>query len=515
MYRTPRLVSTIDYHAVSEVHFNEFHRYLQAYLAKVPFLPFREEFHPKRNQARQKLATLPITRFEDLSSDVYFETVRRYPEFREDSSPRRTSADLPGDSEYGNSDSEYGGSERDDSSTNQTNLTDVSEHMDPKIFVVPQLVLLLQNPDSYKYFLACPRDRCTASSGPLTRCLHPRCFALCGLQKVGQQVTGGGFADIWKGLIHGQSVSVKIMRIFEDSDVETVLKEFSREALIWRQLCHPNVCLVSPWMENGHIVKFLKNKNPSNKARLSLILDVALGLRYLHEKNVVHGDLKGSMVIHFFRPVLLISGVSSITNAMTVRFIPFDDECTSRDSTLSSTPNYSEEKVRTILSSDVYCFACVCYEERLSRESALRGQCRAREQRCLTVLWELLQKCWGPRAEMRSNGSSNCRVAGVGPSIGAKPTLHTTRDWDDKFTSKFRHALQPKPLLPLATEIERILFGDVTQDGMCTGARGWGGGAPLRMADGWSRQCKRPGLESPLSVPGTIKARTSTIVFGG
>lgn len=50
----------------------------------MPFLPVREEFHPKRNQARQKLATLPSTRFEDLSSDVYFELARRYPEFKED-----------------------------------------------------------------------------------------------------------------------------------------------------------------------------------------------------------------------------------------------------------------------------------------------------------------------------------------------------------------------------------------------------------------------------------------------
>ena len=50
----------------------------------VPFLPVREEFHPKRNQARQKLATLPTSRFEDLSSDVYYELARRYPEFKED-----------------------------------------------------------------------------------------------------------------------------------------------------------------------------------------------------------------------------------------------------------------------------------------------------------------------------------------------------------------------------------------------------------------------------------------------
>jgi hypothetical protein len=50
----------------------------------VPFLPVRDEFHPKRNQARQKLATLPVTRFQDLSSDVYYELSRRYPEFNEE-----------------------------------------------------------------------------------------------------------------------------------------------------------------------------------------------------------------------------------------------------------------------------------------------------------------------------------------------------------------------------------------------------------------------------------------------
>ncbi|KDQ11966.1 hypothetical protein BOTBODRAFT_113544 [Botryobasidium botryosum FD-172 SS1] len=53
----------------------------------VPFLPVRDDFHPKRNQARQKLATLPKTRFKDLSSDVYFELGRRYPEFTEPEVP--------------------------------------------------------------------------------------------------------------------------------------------------------------------------------------------------------------------------------------------------------------------------------------------------------------------------------------------------------------------------------------------------------------------------------------------
>ncbi|KAF8884684.1 hypothetical protein BD779DRAFT_1801639, partial [Infundibulicybe gibba] len=101
----------IDYRLISKTHFDELDRYLAADLArerfnsrstarqkltrltvyqfyelstdvydevvrrkseepgKASFLPVRIGFHPKRNQARQKLATLPTSRFEDLCSD--------------------------------------------------------------------------------------------------------------------------------------------------------------------------------------------------------------------------------------------------------------------------------------------------------------------------------------------------------------------------------------------------------------------------------------------------------------
>ncbi len=47
--------------------------------ADQPFLVPKENFHPKRNQARQKLATLPPGRFKELASDVLYEIERRYP----------------------------------------------------------------------------------------------------------------------------------------------------------------------------------------------------------------------------------------------------------------------------------------------------------------------------------------------------------------------------------------------------------------------------------------------------
>jgi hypothetical protein len=46
-----------------------------------PYLTPKDAFHPKRNQARQKLSTLPPTRFRDLATDVFYELERRVPRF--------------------------------------------------------------------------------------------------------------------------------------------------------------------------------------------------------------------------------------------------------------------------------------------------------------------------------------------------------------------------------------------------------------------------------------------------
>ena len=100
------------------------------------------------------------------------------------------------------------------------------------------------------------------------------------------------------------------------------LQAFSREAVTWAHLSHPNILplygichfdsqvgLVSPWMENGTIMVYLKKNPDANRlllvrnAAVSLVclgthafcqmFDIALGLEYLHDKGVIHGDLKG------------------------------------------------------------------------------------------------------------------------------------------------------------------------------------------------------------------------------
>ncbi|KAJ7678058.1 kinase-like domain-containing protein [Mycena polygramma] len=390
--------------------------------------------------------------------------------------------------------------------------------MNRDIFVlVVKLVLLLRDPESYKQFLECRGTdaerlldllqnlldidsfsvvkplifkallRLSRASG-----LHPRCFALPKLQKVGDQVAAGGFGDLWKGLVSGKSVSVKIMRVFRNGDVEAVLKEFGREALIWRQLCHPNVlpffgvyylenrlCLISPWMENGNMMEFLTNENPDHEDRLSLILDVALGLQYLHEQNVVHGDLKAIniLVTPSRRACIADFGLSSIANAMTLQFTH------STVYARGGTARYqSPELLRgesQNFGSDVYAFACVCYEILTGKVpfheflndmavilQVIEGKRASRPVSCsgtevLDRLWELLQACWEEKAEMRPTAPQVVERL-VSELIRAQTTSRTA-DWDDQFTSKFRRSLQIQPLLPSIAQIEHIIFGVLFQ----------------------------------------------------
>ncbi|KAF9004863.1 kinase-like protein [Hymenopellis radicata] len=120
----------------------------------------------------------------------------------------------------------------------------------------------------------------------------PDSFFCRGIQILGSRpVRGGGFADIWMGTMSSgrKPVCLKILRVFTNgSDRTKTFKALCHEALVWRQLRHPNIlpflgvnddlfapgfCLVSKWMANGNINEFLM-KHPSHD-RLQSIIEIA------------------------------------------------------------------------------------------------------------------------------------------------------------------------------------------------------------------------------------------------
>jgi predicted unusual protein kinase regulating ubiquinone biosynthesis (AarF/ABC1/UbiB family) len=54
--------------------------------------------------------------------------------------------------------------------------------------------------------------------------LYPECLTLNGVQRLGNPVAAGTFGDVWKGIIRGESVAVKVLRIYQKTDMEKHLK---------------------------------------------------------------------------------------------------------------------------------------------------------------------------------------------------------------------------------------------------------------------------------------------------
>ncbi|KAK6992510.1 kinase domain-containing protein [Favolaschia claudopus] len=318
--------------------------------------------------------------------------------------------------------------------------------------------------------------------------LYPRCFTLTGLQKIGKQVAGGGYGDIWKGLLRGQSVCIKMMRIFQKDDIQIAMKEFGAEALIWRQLCHPNLlpffglyfieerlCLISPWMDDGNIMEYLKRNSVDQSHRISMILDVVLGLEHLHKQATIHGDLKGIniLVTPSGRACIADFGLTIIVNAMTLRL--------SNSTTINraGTARYQapelvepESNGRKTFHTDIYALACVCYEiltgkipfyecsneiKVMMNVMAGKRPSRPSGTEALDCLWELIQRCWNGDPTMRPSATE---IVGqlTEPKIGATTTSSTT-DWDHEFTAQFRRSLNMEPLLPSVNQLERMIFG--------------------------------------------------------
>ncbi|KAJ7031220.1 kinase-like domain-containing protein, partial [Mycena alexandri] len=319
--------------------------------------------------------------------------------------------------------------------------------------VFAQIISILSNSEASKRFLSCrgdlaqqlldllqdlldsphePRSRPLLSKALLKlsgKCgLLPTSFALNHLEKVGEQVAGGGYGDVWRGRVGSQIVAVKSMRQFRDDDASASLKKLGREALIWRQLSHSNLLpflglytlesrlsLVSPWMENGDLNSFLKNP-PAGTDRLSLILDIAMGLQYLHGENIVHGDLKTAniLVTPSGRACIADFGLSSIVGVLSLSTTL--SSRSGRPGTLRyQAPELLLDQRPNHFGSDVYAFACLCYEVSTGKvpffdthnEGAiiLKVIEGARPSRLETIspvdLWPLLEDCWRGSPEER------------------------------------------------------------------------------------------------------------------
>ncbi|KAG1840315.1 kinase-like domain-containing protein [Suillus tomentosus] len=238
----------------------------------------------------------------------------------------------------------------------------------------------------------------------------------------------GGFGNVWK---------CKLTKTF----LRNGTKKLRQEVFVWRQLEHSHIvplygttekyeiipALVCPWMKNGSLHQYLdtirREQSPPELHRLFLLLlQVVLGLQYLHSKDIVHGDLmppnvlideNGDALLADFGLSCLLadhetsffaSHSSGAIRWAAPEIIPLDterlDECVSK-------PNKA---------SDIYSFGCIMMQvlfncspyfdmktESLVIMAKSKGilPTRPASPAIADVHWRYIERCWSTQIEMR------------------------------------------------------------------------------------------------------------------
>ncbi|KAK1218197.1 hypothetical protein PQX77_019135 [Marasmius sp. AFHP31] len=212
--------------------------------------------------------------------------------------------------------------------------------------------------------------------------MFPKCLTIKNVETLnGVPVAGGSFGDVWKGMIAGQTVCLKVVRVYVASDVQQLVNAYTQEAIVWRQLKHPNLlpfvgmyrlnesegrlCLVSPWMEQGNLPTFLQNTPRECVNHLALASDVASGLAHLHDLRIVHGDIKGLNVL--ITPELKACiGDFGLAHVADSHALKLSTSFTSRSKGTMRwlAPELLDPGLSGVstMQSDMYAYGCLCYE---------------------------------------------------------------------------------------------------------------------------------------------------------
>uniref|UniRef100_A0A2P2JCN1 Uncharacterized protein LOC8262865 n=1 Tax=Rhizophora mucronata TaxID=61149 RepID=A0A2P2JCN1_RHIMU len=133
-----------------------------------------------------------------------------------------------------------------------------------------------------------------------------------------RELGSGTFGTVYHGKWRGTDVAIKRInnRCFagKSSEQERMIDDFWNEAINLADLHHPNVvafygvvldgpggsvATVTEFMVNGSLRNALQKneRNLDKRKRLLIAMDVAFGMEYLHEKNIVHFDLKSDNLL--------------------------------------------------------------------------------------------------------------------------------------------------------------------------------------------------------------------------
>ncbi|KAL4504363.1 hypothetical protein ABPG72_009809 [Tetrahymena utriculariae] len=152
-------------------------------------------------------------------------------------------------------------------------------------------------------------------------------------------------------------------------DIENVMKRLDQEIKIQKELDHPNIIklfkhfeddqnhyLIMELAQNGEIKDYLNNNKPLSESQiLDFSYQLACGIKYLHDKDIVHRDLK-------LNNVLLSNGIIKIADfGLATKVNDDNPEC----NTMCGTANYLSPEILNSKGygkkTDIWSFGCILY----------------------------------------------------------------------------------------------------------------------------------------------------------
>ncbi|KAF7320659.1 Kinase-like protein [Mycena chlorophos] len=259
----------------------------------------------------------------------------------------------------------------------------------------------------------------------------PQDLFISGITRISEYASGsGGYGEVFQAMFQGSRVALKRMRVFrgvDPSHVNAVRARalFCKEALVWQALRHkfivpllgidtesfsPELCMVSPWMNNGTVVDFLHERNTTGKEKIYLVTrllrEITEGLAFLHEQQAIHGDLRGANIL------VNDQGQACLTDfGLTVLAdFPFTDSSANIGGCerWKAPEAFQSGPDRRTTAIDIYALACVCYElytgykpfhEVPTRTVMMAVLARKRPTQPVdgsipNGVWQLMMECW-------------------------------------------------------------------------------------------------------------------------
>lgn len=246
--------------------------------------------------------------------------------------------------------------------------------------------------------------------------------------KLGKQLGEGGFGIVYEGEWNTTKVAIKTLRL-QNNQYPEAWKAFRKEVNIMVKLNHPNIVqlygicksnikywMVLEFIPKGDLLNLLTDKKEQLPwtRRLSIAMNITSGLSYLHDKNIMHRDLKSPNVLidTNYCAKLADFGFSRIKIATKTAYT------SSSEGTVSHmAPELFERKVKLTPMSDIYALGVVFWEI-VARQEAWKGVKTAKlvegveknvrpsiPNDCPKALEMIIKKCWVHKYESRPTAS--------------------------------------------------------------------------------------------------------------